>query len=45
MPHLYNNIPLNIYHVSIGSEILIFARITSDNNVFMTFSNQYVQVE
>ena len=36
MPHLDSNIPSDIYYASIGSEILKFARSTSDINTFLT---------
>ena len=32
MSYLESNIPSNIYYVSIGSEILRFAKTTSDSN-------------
>ena len=39
MSCLDSNIPSNVYYASIGSEILRFARTTSDENIFVTLSN------
>ena len=43
MPHLDSNIPSNIYDASIGSEILRFARTTSDKITFVTLSNRLLE--
>ena len=41
MPHLGSNIPSNIYYSSMRSEILNFARLTSDRSTFVTLANQH----
>ena len=43
MPHLGSNVPSEISYASIGSEILRFARTTSDSNAFITFANQFLK--
>ena len=43
MPHLDSNIPSNICYVSIGSEILRFARTTSDINTLLKLANQLLK--
>ena len=43
MSYLESNIPSNIYYVSIGSEILRFAKTTSDSNNFITLATQIMK--
>lgn len=40
MPYLNRNIPSSIFYASIGSEVVRFARTTTDSNAFITLANK-----
>ena len=43
MSQLDSNIPSNIYYGSLESEIISFARTTTDSNTFITIANQFLK--